>query len=592
MNGQVNAADWIRVNRSIIAKGLGELAYEQMIAPEEVAPGEYELRTQSGVRYRFRAWRTVWDYLRIDSQSLQRIDRDGRPSDHLEADRFYLDIQSETGMSGITLANFIEELYRTLHADQMTLARQRKFADRDLGNLDDDLLQSLMEGHPKALLAKGRVGFSVDDSSRYAPESSDGFRLTWLAVKRGRLKIGLADNYELEDLYRETLGDSEYRRLLGCLKEQRIELPDYALMPVHPWQWNEMVALHYQSDLAKGEIVYLGEFGDRYTPQISLRTLSNNDCPERPQLKLPLSILNTSCIRGISGQYLDISPDLSESLQAICQQDQRLRNTIVLRERAGMFYAHDAYHAVEDAPYRYRELLGAIWRESVQGRLNQEAGEKAILTAALFHKDSEGKSLLSHLIKKAGVSPETWLKDYARTVLIPLYHLQVKYGIGLVAHGQNVMISLKDSRPHRLILKDFQGDLRLVDAPYPELDALHPDIRKVLTKLPPHYLIHDLVTGHLVTVLRFISATLYESDGFSEIDFYAALASVIQDYEWEEGALRARLEKLSLLAPRFARVLVNKVRFQIGYGDSTARPLPLVGTELENPFHLALNDGE
>lgn len=581
------ALDWIAANRANIAKGLAELAYEEMIKPEETAPGVFEFRTASGLRYRFRAWRTVWDYLRIDPKSLQRIDADGRADDDLEADRFYLDIQAETGMSGITQANFLEELYRTLHADIKTMERQRSFSGLDLSELRDGLLQTLMEGHPKALVAKGRMGWSAADSADYAPESGQSFRLLWLAVRRERLKLGLASHLSEDALYRNCLGDAEYQRLCRMMSEKNLSWDDYALLPVHPWQWNEMIALHFPSDLARGILVPLGVFGDRYQAQISLRTLSDVDHPERSQLKLPLSILNTSCVRGISGHYLEDSPALSETLQSICDQDPILRRTVILREEAGMFFAQEAYHAIEGAPYRYKELLGAIWRESVFARL--EPDEKPLLTAALFHKDTGGTSLLSALIRKSGLSPEAWLKAYAATVLVPLYHLQLKYGIGLVAHGQNVMLSLKDHRPHRLILKDFQGDLRIVSDPYPELELLSPKIRALLTKLPPQYLIHDLITGHLVTVMRFVSATLFESEGYAERSFYAALASVVRDYENQQADLGERITKLSLLAPRFARVLVNKVRFQIGYGDSSERPLPLVGTELVNPLHAALN---
>jgi aerobactin synthase len=39
------------------------------------------------------------------------------------------------------------------------------------------------------------------------------------------------------------------------------------------------------------------------------------------------------------------------------------------------------------------------------------------------------------------------------------------------------------------------------------------------------------------------------------------------------------------------RVLVNKVRFKIGYADSHERPVPMVGDELLNPIVLGMNKG-
>lgn len=41
--------------------------------------------------------------------------------------------------------------------------------------------------------------------------------------------------------------------------------------------------------------------------------------------------------------------------------------------------------------------------------------------------------------------------------MIPFYHLLCRYGVALIAHGQNVTLVMKDYVPQRILLKDFEG---------------------------------------------------------------------------------------------------------------------------------------
>jgi aerobactin synthase len=585
MSSFVNVDDFKTVNLRIVAKALGELCYEEVLKASAIRPSLYEVKLGGGLSYQFRAWRTVWDYLRVDASSLKRVDN-GIATDRILADQFYLDARVELGMNDINFANFLDELYRTLYSDMALLERQRNFAARDFTELHDADIQSLLEGHPKALLNKGRVGWGVSDLKAYAPESGETIRLHWVAVKRERLNQSYAEEMDEHALLMNSMSRREYHKLIASVEAKNIDLKDFSLVPVHPWQWDKLLPIHFINDIQSGAIVSLGIFGDSYRAQTSLRTLINIDDAKRYHIKLPVSILNTSCIRGIDGKYIPLSPELSRVMQSITESDPVLNNTMVLGEIAGVFCQQRSYASIAGAPYRYNEMLGAIWRESPESML--EEGEKAILTATLFHRTFESKSALLLFIGKSGLTTEAWLQSYFETVVLPLYHLQLKYGIGLVSHGQNIILTMKNFRPSRLIIKDFQGDLRLLDKDIPELDVFTPELKAVLTRLPAQYLIHDLLTGHFVTVLRFMSATLQEESGYDERSFYKILARVISSYHAQHAELSERVPTLGLLSPTIPRVLVNKVRFQIGYGDSSERPLPMVGSDLINPLAESL----
>lgn len=584
MNTNLSRDDWTLVNQRLVAKAIAELSYEEILTPSRGADDAYTLDFSNGVTYRFQAWRTVWDYLRINPSTLCRTPASERG---IQADRFYLDAKEQLGMSDTTLANFLEELYRTQYSDLQTLKRQRECEGKDLLSLSDAMLQSLLDGHPKALVNKGRIGWSASDLHSFAPESAEPFQLHWLAVARDRVTEQFADGLDAEARLLGSMSGSEARRLLLSLEAKGLDFDRYSLIPVHPWQWNEVIAFHFIDDIQTGKIVSLGLYGDFYQPQTSLRTLSNQGEPKRFHIKLPVSILNTSCIRGIEGKYIVVSPKLTEALRTICAKDAVLSHVTILGDVSGSFYRHESYTSLPEAPYRYKEFLGAIWRESPESLIGDD--ESTVLTGALFHKDMAGKSLLAMIIERSGLSIGDWLESYFETILVPLYHLQLKYGVGLVSHGQNIVLGMKNFRPSRLMIKDFQGDLRLLDKDIPELEAFAPELKAILTRLPAPYLIHGLLTGHLVTVLRFVSAVLYEDQGYPEAKFYAILSKVIQSHHKTQASYADRIEALGFLSPTIPRVLVNKVRFHIGYGDSAQRPVPMVGTPLNNPLYEDLH---
>lgn len=508
---------WAEINRELVAKVISELLFEEVLTEHHG-----EIITQSGVSWKFIGSKGVWGSMKIWPRS---ITRNGQ--EIFEASEFFLDIQSETGMSDITLGNFFEEMFNTLLADLHLKEKSMNLKVHELATWNGDKLQQIQTGHPKILLSKGRVGWTASDREKYSPETATPFQLFWISVKDRKI-------------------------------------------PVHPWQWDRYISTQFVGEIAKGEIVPLGFDGDYYLPQTSLRTLSNVTRPQEPDIKLPLSILNTSCVRGLPAKYVEIGEAVSQKLHEVCSADEKLRDVKILREKNGFTFKHEAFAKIPGAPYRYQELLGAVWRESAQSKLAGD--EKAILTAALFHQDSDGNALIAEYIRRSGRTTEEWLTAFFEVTLKPLLHLQVKYGVGLVAHGQNIVLVLKNDFPTGMILKDFHGDMRLSN----ELpDEAFKEFSDKLTTLPPHYLIHDLITGSLITVHRFISLTMKESMNYPEETYYRLMASVLKNEPGSHMLMRAEFEKL----------LLNKVRFKIGYGDSDERPLPMLGGPLGNPLY-------
>ena len=572
---------YIQASQELVAKAIGELHYEEILKAEKTSLNLYEVKLQSGVMYQFHAIESIWSSLKVDPKSIVRTP--AMPI--ICAAQFFIDSQHEMAMNDITLANFLEEMNNTLAREVIILERVEQTSASEVALMNPEQRQSYLSGHPKIILNKGRIGWSERESNLYSPESGSSFKLHWVALKKEKARALIASELSSEFLLRQSMNENEYIRFDSLISKLGVTQDLYYFLPVHPWQWDHFIRIQFAHEFVTGTLIDLGIFGDDYRPQISLRTLTNISRPAQLDIKLPLSILNTSAIRGLSEKYLEAGVQLSDFIEDIINKDEFLsKNELsVLKERAGIGYISESFHKVRGAPYRYHELLAATWRENSTYKVRANTHEQTIMTGALFFIDKNQKSLLGEFIKLSGLNPMDWLARYFRVVVVVLYHLQIKYGLGLVSHGQNIVLKLRDHIPVGIFIKDFGGDLRLSEdfsTRYKNVHFMDP-----LTKLPPHYLIHDLYTGHFITTLRYISAIARDYEGIAEQDFYALLGSEIEKYQQRYLLKRPDID---LLAPTFERVLINAVRFKIGYGDLSERPVPMLGSELPNPLYTAL----
>lgn len=571
---------WSQAQRSLIAKSLAELSYEQVLHPievDDVGGGykSYTLPFGTGGEYRFEAWKTVWDFLRVRPETIQRLGSFQEPS--LSAAQFFIDLQSELAMDDICLGNFLEEMHTSLYGDMKILESSSQGHCEQWVRWNALQLQAVLPGHPKILLNKGRMGWGSEDLARYAPEYQPKFQLSFIAIHKSLAVTSSFTASEYETVLLQVLTSDEFENLKTKIRDAGVDEASYWILPVHPWQYQRYILVQFADWIAQCQLIPLGSGGTPFTPQISIRTLCNVMHPRNLDVKLSLSILNTSAVRGLPARAVQDSVMVAKRLQDLCSRDNELKkaNTVVLCDRAGVAIEHPSFKQIPGAPYRYTESLGVIFRESVESKLQDN--ETAILTATLSLQDKLGDSMIGCYIRNSGLSIEQWLRRYFQVVVVPLYHLQLKHGIGIVAHGQNIVLRLQNFVPAGMFLKDFQGDLRISDQEHTAFASLP------VQKLKPDYLIHDLITGHFVSVLRFASAALWESDGFSEDRFYRILNETLCDYlkRTDQHALDPALD---LFAKQYKRVLLNKVRFAIGYGDSSVRPLPQLGRDLLNPL--------
>ena len=570
---------WKSINYSLIGKVLSELHFEEKLQFACLGETEKHYYLQGKKqRWEFQATQTIWGMLLIDTNTL-RVSTGG----HLLVTELLLDIQDLIEINDINLAGLLEEIQQTLYCDLQIASTNPLCSARELVTMDEVTRQRYLNAHPKAIANKGRLGWGNEALAAYSPESAKAIELHYVAIKKELCGIGYREKLTQKMLFTDVLGKQAYETMIERIP---VESKDgFFIFAVHPWQFKRFICVQYAQYFAEGEAIDLGVAKGEWLAQQSIRTLSAIDPNIKYDVKTSLTILNTSCYRGIPGEFIKQGPILSAWLANITQQDPLLNRLglHVQQEVAGVHCPHPQQQHIEGS-YRYNEMLGCIWRESAQSILADN--QRPLSMATLMQEDLVGDSAIVALIELSALDAESWLRKLFQHVVVPLYHLMCRYGVALVAHGQNITLVLENNQPVGCMIKDFHGDLRLIDQDFPELLSLDANVVKHLTRLPKEYLIHDLITGHFVTVLRFVSPKLTKI-GISEIQFYAWLADEIKTYQQLNPSLQARFAMFDILQPKIDKICVNRVRFKIGYGDSEERPLPELGTPISNPLHCA-----
>jgi siderophore synthetase component len=598
---ELTSEHWRAANVRLLAKTLAELAYEQLLNPhpDGAAGGDaYTVAvatTQSGDRtgYRFRARRGSFDCWHVDPGSVRRIAPDGGehpPADNAAVD-FFVDAHERLGLSGDTLGHLVPELSATLAADARLLAAAEAGPTAaqvaDLGYAE---LEGHQSGHPWIVPNKGRRGFSASDAAGYAPEARRPLRLPWMAVHRRLAEYRGVPGLDADRLYAAELDAGTRTRFVDVLRGRGVDPAAYLLLPVHPWQWDEVVVPTFAADVAARRIVPLGEGPDRYLPQQSIRTFTNVDAPERHHVKLPLSVLNTLVWRGLPTERTLAAPAVTAWMLGLRDKDPFLRDetrVVLLGEVASVTVRHPVLESLPGVPYQYREMLGAIWREPVTAKV--DPAERPRTLASLLHVDRDGRALVAELVHRSGLAPAEWLRRLFGAVLPPLLHFLYQYGVVFSPHGENAIVVFDGHDvPARLAVKDFVDDVNVSAVPLPELDAMPVEVSDVLLREQPESLCQFIQSGLFVGHFRYLADLMQQHLGVPEAHFWALVRREVDAYQERFPQLHERFATFDLLAPDLERLCLNRNRLlHDGYRDRAERPHAAVHERVPNPLHRA-----
>ena len=554
---------WERANRRLVRKALAEFAHERLITPQRLdSLGAYAVTCDDpAVTYRFTARRRALDHGVIDAGGIVRHDARGGdgPDDGVDAQRLILDLRDALGLSPDVLPVYLEEIASTLSALAYRLAGPRPSAAELAGAPFQAVEAAMTEGHPCFVANSGRLGFDADEYHAYAPEAAAPVRLVWLAARREVATFTCAADLDYAALVEGELDAATLRRFAATLAGAGLRLGDVRLIPVHPWQWRNRLAVTFAGEIARRRLVYLGPGEDAYQAQQSIRTFFNTSAPRRHYVKTALSVLNMGFVRGLSAEYMRATPAINDWLAGLVADDPVLSGAgmTVLRERAAVGYHPAPYEEATEKGSPYRKMLAALWRESPVPGLAD--GERLMTMAALLHTDDDGGSLAAALIDRSGLAPAGWLRRYLDAYLTPLLHCFFAHDLVFMPHGENVILVLDDAgAPVRAIFKDIGEEIAVLgpDTPLPA------DVERVRATVPDELKPLSILTDVIDCVFRFLSATLDEAGTMPEAEFWATVAERIRSYQAAHPELATRFARYDLFAGEFPLSCLNRLQLR------------------------------
>ncbi|MFK4269275.1 IucA/IucC family protein [Streptomyces milbemycinicus] len=577
---------WERAGRLLVRKALAEFSHERLLAPEPLpdTPGHYAVTSDDGsVTYRFAARLLALDHWMVEAESITRHDTRNGSELPLDALDFFLELRGRLGLADQILPVYLEEISSTLSGTAYKLGGEPVSA-AELAKSDFQTVETGMtEGHPCFVANNGRLGFGVHEYLSYAPETASPVQLIWLAAHRDHATFTSSTDLDYDGLIRGELGEAALARFADTLTGLGLDLADYRLIPVHPWQWWNKLSVTFAAEVAQQRLVCLGSGDDAYLAQQSIRTFFNTDDPAKHYVKTALSVLNMGFMRGLSAAYMEATPAINDWLAGLIAGDDLLRAArfSIIRERAAIGYHHRQYERATDKYSPYRKMLAALWRESPVPTL--EPGQRLATMASLLHTDPAAGSVVSALIEESGLPPADWLRRYLDAYLRPVLHCFYAYDLVFMPHGENVILVIEDGAVRRAIFKDIAEEIAVMDP-----DAvLPPAVTRIRVEVPEDKKLLSIFTDVFDCFLRFLSGILVTEGLLEEETFWRTVAECVSDYQASVPELAEKFERYDMFAPDFALSCLNRLQLRnnqqmLDLADP-AGALQLIGT-LENPL--------
>lgn len=552
-----------RAHRHLCCKALAEFSHERLLAPEPGAtPGGFSVAA-GNERWTFRARVLPLEHWVVDEASLRR-EVDGSPVEP-DAQALIIAVAPALGVPATLMGIYLEEIAATLGSAAFCLHHRdrpaQELADGDLQTVEG----AMTEGHPGFVANNARIGLGLTDRHRVTPEATTPVRLVWLAVRRGLSHLATVSGLDEETLYRREFGDDALDRCTARLRGLGLNPDDYRLLPVHPWQWEHEVAVAFAPDLARRDLVPMGESDHEYRPQQSVRTFFDVTRPERGYVKTALAVQNMGFTRGLSPEYMRDTPAVNDWVADLVAADpvlMRLRLGL-LREVGAVGYTGDAYHRAAGAGVSdegpHTKMIAALWRESPVPQL--EPDEQAFTLAAILHVDLHGRPLVVEHIGRSGLDARTWLRALLDAYLAPVVRCLVAHGLVFMPHGENVILVVDaDHVPRRALFKDIGEEVAVVrERPLPErIGRIKHVVGPATAALSVHTDVMDGVLRHLAGILD--AAGALDAAGFWD-EVRLCVEALDADVDLDDDEVGRRTWE-ALFAPRFEHSCLNRLQLR------------------------------
>jgi spermidine-citrate ligase len=348
------------------------------------------------------------------------------------------------------------DLLNRTHSSRLLVEAALEARAADLAGLASDEVsfiaaeQGLIAGHGIHPCPKSREGMTEAEQRRYSPEFAAGFPLRWFAVERSLFHTGHSEGSPSADEWLKTALGDDYAALGARLPEG-----DFALLPVHPWQADQMLKDSAVAALvADGRLIDCGEAGRPWFPTSSVRTLYRPDAPF--MLKVSLGVGITNSVRVNLARELLRGDDMFRFRRHRLWQD--------------FSRAHPGLTLVPDPAYMGVKVDGVVIDGlSVSMRENLFTGADAdrnvsLLAALCEHLPDRGSRLGALIRNRARLEgrpldavAKDWFERFLTIFVRPVFGLYLRHGIAMEAHQQNIVVEIEDGYPLGVFYRDNQG---------------------------------------------------------------------------------------------------------------------------------------
>jgi siderophore synthetase component len=327
--------------------------------------------------------------------------------------------------------------------------------------------QLVVDGHPLHPGAKLKLGLSVGNVIRHSPELGAHPEVALVAVAKGCYRDVSLDGRGLTGvLYGEY--PSLRQQVANALREKRLNVDDYGLIVVHPWQFERVLPRLYAKAIDRGEVVPLGGLGIPARALMSFRTLApvQRRGERKHHIKTAVNLQLTGAVRTVSPNAAENAAPISRMLREIGDREGRFGGRfVVLEERAAAYFdpANGAY-----PPQERRELaknLTAILREDPEGHVRP--GEVPVTASALLAESPVGGGpvLMEVLelfaagrgIAGADLAAVAFVRRYCEVCLPGFLTVMSRYGVSLEGHLQNSIPVFRGGETVCVLVRDFGG---------------------------------------------------------------------------------------------------------------------------------------
>lgn len=370
-----------------------------------------------------------------------------------------IEAELEESAANLAFARLAGEVWRT---DCRDITSAAGLADRVTGADPAASLERVaIEGHPFHHGAKIRRGMDAGAALAYAPEFTATIDVRFAAVEITHAKRETAGGERLtERLF------SLFDGLAGALENATPagrSADEYAVIPVHPWQFSRVVPGRYREDLAAGRVLAL-DYAHPATPLSNLRTVVPHATDRtgpgpHPHLKLAIEVRTTNATRTLSPQAVHNGPRVTAVLREIAGD---LEGSLgFLNEHAATcYYAPGGPHPEGEAYDDARSFSGMIRRNPHDHPLVGDA--LPISGSSLIARSpATGRPLVADLVaqyrESTGRGVEGFLEEYVACVVSDQLRLLSKWGIALESHAQNGLVAFESGRPVAALVRDFGG---------------------------------------------------------------------------------------------------------------------------------------